>query len=123
MLGHGSTITFDSGFLASIQSISLSGVERAPIPNWHFGTSGGKTFEPADTYDPGGLVVDINYDATEIPPITGAAETVTITPAGGADAISFSGFMTGYDVNMVSEETIRATARIKASGAVTWTTP
>jgi hypothetical protein len=123
MLGHGTTILFDSGFFASIQSITFSGVERAAIPNWHFGTTGGKTFEPADTYDPGELVVECIYDATEIPPILGNAETVTITPAGGADAISFSGFMTGHDINIVSEETIRSTSRLKASGLVTWTTP
>ena len=121
MLGHGTTITFDSGFLAEVLSLNWSGIERAPVPNHHFGTTGGKTFQPADTYDPGELVVEIQHDATETPPLSAAAETVTIAwPVTPARSDSFSGFMTGYEITASDEEKVRATARIKASGDITW---
>lgn len=121
MLGHGTTITFDSGFFAEILSISWSGIERVAVPNSNFSTTGGKTFEPADTYDPGELVVEIQHDATDTPPILTAAETVSIVwPTTPTKTDSFSGFMSGYEITAQDEEKVRGTARIKASGTVTW---
>lgn len=121
MLGHGTTVTFDSGFLAEVLSLTWSGIERAPVPNSTFATTGGKTFQPADTYDPGELVMEILHDATDTPPILSAAETVTLAwPVTPTRSDSFSGFMTGYEIVAQDEEKVRGTARIKASGSVTW---
>lgn len=121
MLGHGTTITFDSGFFASILSLQWTGIERAAVPATHFGTTGGKAFQPADLTDPGELVVEIHHDPDEAPPLASAAETVTITwPEGTPATQSFSGFMTGYEINAADEEKVRATLRIKATGAITW---
>lgn len=121
MLGHGTTILFDSGFLGEILSINWAGIERVAVPNHHFGTTGGKTFQPADTYNPGELVVEIQHDATDTPPLTNVAETVTIEwPTTPTRSDSFSGFMTGYELNATDEEKVRGTARIKASGDITW---
>ena len=123
MLSHGTTITFDSGFCSEILSISYDGVERTPVPTSHFGTTGGATYTAPAFYEPGELVVELYHDFTDIPPLTGAAETVTITPVTGTDTISFSGFMTGYTMSFDQDQQVRGTARIKASGTPTWTTP
>ena len=119
MLGHGTTITFDSGFFAEILSINWSGIERAAIPTTHFGTTSYKTFSASDTADPGEMVVEIHHSSTDAPPILTAAETLTLTWP-DTETHSFSGFMSGYEISAADEEKVRATARIKASGTITW---
>ena len=119
MLGHGTTITFDTGFFAEILSMQWTGIERTVVPATTFGTTGGKAFEPADLTDAGELVVDILHSSTEVPPLGSAAETVTITWPDAQTHI-FTGFMSGYEINVADEEKVRATARIKATGAITW---
>lgn len=122
MLGHGTTITFSSGFLAEILSLQWTGIERMSVPTTHFGTTGGKTFVPADLTDPGELVVEMHHDATATPPLTGVAETVTITwPTGApAETHACSGFLSGYEINAADEEKVRATSRLKLTGPITW---
>lgn len=119
MLGHGTTLTFDTGFFSTIVGIQWTGIERASVDATNFSTSGGKVFEPGDTLDGGELVVDIQHVTTEVPPLSGAAENVTITWP-DAETHIFSGFMTGYEITAADEEVVRATARIKATGDITW---
>lgn len=120
-LGHGTTITFSTGFLANILSLQWSGVDRPIVPATTFGTTGGKAFEPADLVDAGELAVEIQHDTDTPPPIEGAAETVTITwPTSPATTHIFTGFMVGYDITAADEEKVTASARIKATGAITW---
>lgn len=119
MLGHGTTITFDTGFFAEVLSINWSGIERTPVPTTHFGTTGGKTFTPSDTYDPGEMVVELHHSSTDAPPITSAEETLTLTWP-DAQTHSFTGFMSGYEISAADEEKVRATARIKGDGSITW---
>jgi len=120
MLGHGTVITFDTGFFAEVLSIQHSGIERPAVPTTHFGTTGGKTFVPSDTYDGGELVVELHHANTAQPPILSAAETVTITWPDTIENYSFSGFMSGYEINVQDEEKVRATARLKVAGTITW---
>lgn len=122
MLGHGTTITFSSGYLAEVLSVERSGVARAPIPTSHFGTTGGQTFIPADTYDPGELVVEAHRDPAVAVPILGAAETVTLTFPTGAPAETevFSGFLAEHGYVMRDAEKVIETLRIKASGSVAY---
>lgn len=118
-LGHGTTITFSTGFLGTITNLQWTGIERTAVANSHFGTTGGRSFEPADLVDPGELVVEIQHQTTVTPPIGSAAETVTITWP-DTETHAASGFMTGYEINAVDEEVVTATARIKLTGAITW---
>ena len=118
-LGHGTTITFDTGFFATITNIQWTGIERASVPNTHFGTTGGQSFEPADLVNPGELVVEIQHVTTEVPPLNSAAETITITWP-DTETHSASGFMIGYEINATDEELVTATARLKLTGAITW---
>ena len=119
MLGHGTTITFATGFLAKIRSLQWTGVERTAVDDTFFNTTGGKAYEAADLYDPGELVVEIEHDTAATPPIASAAETVTLTWP-DAQTHAASGFMVGYEFQTSDEEKVMATARIKLSGAVTW---
>lgn len=119
MLGHGTTITFDSGFLAKIRSLQWSGIERTPVDDTYFNTTGGKAFEPADLYNPGELVVEIEHSTTDTPPLSSAAETITITWP-DTQTHACSGFMSGYELQTADEEKVIATARLKLSGAITW---
>lgn len=119
MLGHGATITFDTGFLANIISLEWSGIERPVVPDTYFGTTGGMKFEAGTLVDPGELVVEIEHSTTDAPPIGSAAETVTITWQ-DAETHSCSGFMYGYRISTADQEKVTATARIKLSGPITW---
>lgn len=118
MLGHGSTIAFQSGYVAEIISVESSGVSRVPVPTTHFGTTGGQTFVPADTYDPGELVVEAHYDPANNVPMLQDPESITITfPTGApAETVVFSGFLVDHSYTMRSEEKVAETLRIKASG-------
>ena len=122
MLGHGTTITFASGFFAEVLSLQMAGIERMSVPTTHFGTTGGKTFTPADLVDPGEIVIEMHHDAALTPPLNSAPETITITWPIGAPLENHSaeGFMTAYEVNATDEEKVRATARVKLTGAITW---
>jgi hypothetical protein len=118
-LGHGTTITFSTTFFANVTDIDWSGLHRDAIPTTTMDTSGGETFIPADTYDPGELRVELQYDAGTAVPITGAAETVTVTfPT--TSTMSASGFMTDFDVATADKDVITASATIKFSGTITW---
>lgn len=121
-IGTGTTITFDSGFFAEILSIGWSGIARAPISSSHMGTTNAMTFEPAKLYDPGEIEVEIHFQRSATPPFLDAAETVTITWAGGGTWAA-SGFLTGFEITDEFEDKITARATIKFSGAITVTPP
>ena len=120
-LGHGTAITFSPGLLAKLLSVSWGGIARAAVDTTVLDTSGGKTFLPGDNYDPGELTVEMQFDtdAAWLTPLTAAAEAVSITWP-DAETSSFSGFMTGFDIdNITNEGVMTATATIKATGTIT----
>lgn len=117
-LGHGAAITFSSGFMAKLLNIEVSGIEREAVETTVLDTSGGKTFIPADNYDPGELSVTLQFDTDASPPITGAAETVTITWP-DLETWACSGFLTSFRVTASNEEVMEAEATIKFTGS--WT--
>lgn len=118
-LGHGTTITFESGFISRILSVSISGVSRAAVDTTNFGTDGGKTFMPSDTYDPGEISVTMQHDSDVTPPITAAPGNVTVTFP-DAETLTGTGFLTGYEISMADEDVTEATATIKLTGNITW---
>lgn len=119
-LGAGTTLTFQSGYCAQILSMNVAGVTRAPVPTTHFGTTGGQTFVPSDTYDPGELVIECQRDVSAAVPISAGIETVTITyPDLSTQAAQ--GFLVEHEEIAQREEKIRETLRIKRSGNLTFT--
>ena len=126
----GSTITFSSGFFAQITDIQWSGIKRNAIETTHFGTAlagankfGNRTFIVSKLNDPGELKVKFNFNPDTLPPIEGAAETVTVSVAGSATPATWagSGFMTDLEVSMPMDGVMEATATLKFSGNVTRT--
>ncbi len=126
-IGHGLEIDFGtSGFTAQITDVTPPESSRAAIDTSHLGTSGGKTFMPADLVDNGELEIEFHFNPDTDPPIDQPAETITITWLGPDDAAgatwAFSGFMTNYRPGaMVSEEKMGGTAVVKVSGDITRT--
>lgn len=123
----GITIAFGtSAFQAQILGVSITGMERESIDTSHMGTTDWKTFMPAKLTDPGSLELKIAFDPDDQPPITGAAETITVTwpiqDAPGTSANwSAQGFVTEFEVTAELEEKMEADVTVKLSGSVTFT--
>ena len=118
----GTVITWDSSFFAQITSVSWSGWERASIETTHLGTSASKTFTPDDLYDPGGVDVELYFDATLSPTIdsTGTATvTVNWSGLGSGNQWAAVAFMTSFSASAGMGELMTASATLKASGAIT----
>ena len=123
MLGSGTTITFQTGYLAEVLSMAIEGMSRPAVPNSHFGTTGADTFQPANNYNPGQLVVEAHRDPTASPvtPIAAAAETVTVTYPDGSTEAS-SGFLVDWSQSAPNRaEKVVETLRIQRTGNVTIT--
>lgn len=122
-IGTGTTIAWETGFLAEIIDLTPPGHSREAINTSHKTTANNAhTFLPAKLVDYGEATVDIAFDPSTTPPITSAASTCTITfPDSGATQWSFSGFMTGYEPSEPLEERATATVTIKVTGPITIT--
>ena len=120
IISTGASITFSSGFLAQITSINHSGIERPAIDTSHFGTTTARTFIVGSLFDAGTLEVGLVFDPDTKMPITGAAESVTITYSDGSTWVA-SGFLTGFTVTAQLEERVEATATLKFTGDITVT--
>ena len=121
-VGFGTAITFQSGFFAEIISVAWGGISRESVETTNMATTNAtKTFMPSDIYDPGELTVEMAMDTDALdapPPITAAAETVTVTFP-DTSSWACSGFMTGFDVDIPMEDRITGTATLKLSGDFT----
>ena len=128
--GNQTSVTFGtSSWSENITSIKWSGMERASLETSHLGTSTYKTFIPASLTDPGELEIEFQLDPDNPPPITGVAETITVTfpkynsnNSTGAQ-FSGSGFCTKWDpIGGAENENIQmSTLTIKFSGLITFT--
>lgn len=86
-LGTGTTVTFGtSGFTAELTDIQISNLSREVIetsnlatPQAGAGQIGSKTFLAGDLTDPGSVTLTGHFNPDTVPPLEGAAETVTIT--------------------------------------------
>ena len=95
IVADGTTFTITTGTF-EVLSWDHSGISREAIDTTHLATTGGRTFLPAATYDPGELSMEVQFDAsTNFPTMTQAAGTTTITLSDGS-TYSGSGFVTGW---------------------------
>jgi len=120
-IGTGTTITFESGFLAEILDVSPPNASREPIPTSHMGTANNAhTFTPAKLVDWGELNCQIGFAPGTSPPITSAASEIVITfPNSGASTWTFNGFLTSYEPTDPLENRMEAAVTIKVTGPVT----
>lgn len=125
-VGTGTTIAFGTSlFTAQITAVNGSGVTRVALQTSHMGTTTGHTKIPGDLHDPGTVTLSILWDpsvASDIPPINGAAETVTITLANaGVSTLIGSAFVTGFNFVVPLEELMTADMEITWAAPPTWT--
>jgi hypothetical protein len=126
-LGFGSSITFSSGFFAEITDVKIGGLSREAVDVTNFGSTGGyKEFIPSTLIDSGELEVELIYDTDATPPITGAAETITVTfPLKGAEItaakIECSGFLTDSEESVPMDDKMSMSCTVKFTGQRTYT--
>lgn len=113
----GTALTF-TGFTGDIADFSVA-FDRAEIDVTALGSTGGKEFIPGDLLD---MTYTFNgsFKATEAPPVTGAAATLTITWGDGG-TVSQSAFLKSFEITGASEEKIGYSAVFRGSGTVTIT--
>jgi hypothetical protein len=84
------------------------------------------TFQPSDLKNPGEVTVDLLFNPNTSPPITSAAETVTITypvqPGGSTSATwACSGYLKKFKPKAPINDKMTAVATIKWTGTPTIT--
>ena len=123
-------ITFSSSFFAQITSLNWSGISREAFDTSHMGLSlagsgkfGNMTKIPSKLNDPGKLEVEFNFNPDTLPPIEGAAETVTVTIGDSSTPATWagSGFMTEFSWEGPLQGIMKGKATITFSGNVTRT--
>lgn len=99
--GNTAAIAFGTttGFTPAVLSIELPEETREALEDTDLATTGQKTYVPDDLREPGESPVTIYWDqsASTFPPISTAAETITVTfplKAGEGTAATFAG--TGF---------------------------
>lgn len=107
--GHGATVGFGtSTFTAPVTSISPDEQSREVLDDSHLGTTDYRTKQPGDLVDAGGFSASGWYDADQQPPVTGAAETITLTlpdsnaASGSGATIAASGFVDSWTIGEIT---------------------
>jgi len=114
--GTGTTITFDTGFMANLLSVTPFDVTREALDTSNMSTTGARTKIPGDLHDWQALSAEIQFDVDDQPPIDQAAEDVTVTfPDGGS--VAGSAFMTGMSATVEMEGIMTASVTIMWAGA------
>ncbi len=119
-------LSTDGTFATRVTSIDWSGIEAASLETSHLGTTVARTFMNGDLYDPGELTMELQFnpDADIFAAFAESQGNVVLTfkNTGGSAAAKWTaagGLLTGFTVNVATEELMTATATIKLSGAVT----
>jgi len=128
--GDGATVAFGtSSFAAKVDSIRWTGFSRDAIDMSDLSATGGMSYQESKMYDPGSIQLDGAYDNSDTgdPPMTGAAETITITlpkrtgQSSTGGTIVASGFLTSFEATFPKRDKQGFSATFKLSGNVTIT--
>ena len=121
--GHGATIAFTtSAFTGKFTMIGGAEVTREKLDKTHLGSGASREYREGDVADPGEFDVEIFFNpgatGTNFPPITAAAETITIDldGAGSAGAILAG---TGFFI-MAKQPELQTDVIMKCSGRIAW---
>lgn len=126
-VGFGIAITFSSGYCAFITNLEHSGLSRNVIDtsNNSLTTPFWRTKIPGKLLDPGQYAVDLLFDPNIIPPLSSAAETITITwpKLGVTTAANWaaSGFLSDFSSSSPMDDKMTAKATLTLSGPITVT--
>lgn len=120
--GQTTTIAFGtSAFAPVVRSITIGEQTREALNDSHLGTTGQMTFIPSDLIDAGGFEMEIEFDpGLAFPPITAAAETITITfPLQPGDTVRGTLAGTGF-ITRVSGPNLELGSIMVATIGVKW---
>lgn len=126
-VGFGIAITFNSGFCAYITNLDHSGLSRSAIDvsNNATVTPFGRVIIPGKLIGPGQYSVDLLFDPNLLPPISAAAETITVTwpklAVTTAATWACSGFLSDFSSSSPMDDKMTAKAILTLSGAITVT--
>lgn len=111
---QGTTITFGtSGFSAEIVSVNGQGIQRAVINTSHLGSVNSHSKIPASLVDEGEVQFEFHYDQSQVPPIRGDIETITITFP-DSDTHSGPGFISSWQYGAQIDN------KLTGTGTITW---
>ena len=119
--GTGATVTFGtSTFAAQLLDIDWSGRTRDALDSTHMGTSGTKTYIPADLRDGGEISLTYYFDCSDATDtlLAAAAETVTVAWAANRSWAA-SCFCTEVGASAQIGDTMKQTVKLKVAGTVT----
>lgn len=120
--GLGTTIVFGtSAFAAKIIDIGqVASVSRSTLDASNMASTSWMDKLLQELADPGELQFEIEYDGDVDPPVTGAAETVTIDIRGQGTGykITGSGAMTGFTPGVPHQDKMTAQITVSWLGAV-----
>lgn len=125
--GAGVSITFDSGYFAAMDEGSWSGISREIIENTTCATTGGRTYELSDQYDPGSIEIGFLLAPGTTPDVIdgGAAGNCTVTwTDSGAATWAASALFANLDIEWASGANngrVRGSATLKLTGNITVT--
>lgn len=129
---HGTTIAFaTTSFTANFNQIGGTEESREAIETTHLGTTDYRTFAVGDLVDPGGFDAEFQWNPSfgTFPPISSAAETITITfPLASGEVtnatLAGTGFLTsakGGDAVRNATDLAVGTLTVKWSDQATYT--
>lgn len=136
VVGMGTLISYESGFLGCIKDINWGGFERKAIESTCNNTAltaasdgfqtAGRTFFPGRLINNGQLELMIEFDQDLALPLNKGASSMSVTwtvPVGKTTGAvwSFSGFMIAASISAPLEELITAKVTIQVSGNITIT--
>lgn len=119
--GTGATVTFGtSTFAANLLDIDWGGRTRDALDSTHMGTTGTKTYIPADLVDGGEISLTYFFNCTDATGtlLSAAAETVTVAWNTGVSWAA-SCFCTEVGASAQIGDTMKQTVKLKVAGAVT----
>ena len=120
LVGFGTTTTYAPKKL----SINGPGQSREALKTSHLATTGGyHTYIPDDLVEGGEVTIEVFWDPLDTyPPISAAAETITITNNDtGSATEAFSGFVTAFEPTRTLGALMMANLTLKVGGAITFT--
>jgi len=120
LVGFGTTTTY----LPKKMSINGPGLSRDALKTSHLATTGGyHTYVPDDLVEGGEVSMEVFWDPLDTyPPISAAAETITITNNdSGLATEAFSGFVVNFEPTRQLGALMMATLTLKVAGAITFT--
>jgi len=128
--GYSTVVEFiGSEFVGRIRDINISGIQRKAMDASYMGMAAAvnagagvcakayKRFVPSTLIDPGTVSLDMLFDTSAMPPITGESEDIVITyPDGTTD--SFTGFVTDMGIRIPLDDLMTQTLTLKITGAI-----